>query len=310
MRIAFIADIHGNFPAFMHVYKDAIKNGVDKFIFVGDYIFDMPFSNETAHFLMKLDNAHVIKGNKEMYLARLANDNQETWIYNQMGVIYQTYRDLAPDARDYLNNLADELYMQVNPSLSIYAAHVPGFLKQGTKTNCNSSNYHRKMMTKPFTHEEFLLEFNDIINTDACKAHINQIDANIIVFGHNHLQSHAYCGNKLILNPGSCGLPLDFNRAASYTILDETKGKLTVIEKRVPYDVEATITQIKKSILYEKGKIWSDLIILALKTGRDYIGFFFEIAGKIASSKHEKGPFFSNETWQEANEAFSIAYLT
>jgi len=41
-----------------------------------------------------------------------------------------------------------------------------------------------------------------------------------------------------------------------------------------------------------------------LKTGRDYFGIFFEIAGQIALAKKENGPYFTNSTWEEANEIF------
>jgi len=304
MRIAFIADVHGNYPALVNVVDDAIANNVDKMVFVGDYIFGLPFSNEVARLLMKLGNAHIIKGNKETYLDRLANDNQDNWTSNQMGGIYQTYRELSKDAYDFLNGLEDECRIQINSKNAIYAAHVPKFFKTSPKTNCSSSNFHKKMLAEPFSHEQFLSEFNDLINLDECKALINQIDSNVIVFGHNHLQAYAYCGDKLIINPGSCGQPLDFNPAAAYTILEVTANGFNVLEKRVAYDIKSTINQAKQSMLYEKGKIWSDLVFLALETGRDYFGIFFEIAGQIAQSKNEQGSFFSNTTWDEAQKVF------
>ena len=50
MRIAIISDVHGNYPALLSVVEDAVSNHVDKFIFAGDYIFDLPFSNEVVRF--------------------------------------------------------------------------------------------------------------------------------------------------------------------------------------------------------------------------------------------------------------------
>ena len=67
---------------------------------------------------------------------------------------------------------------------------------------------------------------------------ITDIDASVIVFGHSHLQWHGKCGDKLIINPGSCGQPFDYNINAPYTILHDDKSGLTVEEKRVPYDIE------------------------------------------------------------------------
>jgi len=118
------------------------------------------------------------------------------------------------------------------------------------------------------------------------------------------LQAYGYCGDKLIINPGSCGQPLEFDPTAPYTILEITDGGFNVTEKRVAYDIESMINQAKKSAMYEKGKIWSELVFLATRTGRDYFGVFFEIAHKIALSKNEKGAFFSNSTWDEAYQVF------
>jgi len=307
MKIAIISDIHGNYPALVRVVDDAISNKVDKFIFLGDYIFDLPFPNEVARLLMKMENSYIIKGNKETHMAMLANEDQENWTHNQFGGIYQTIRELAPDVYNFLNGLDEECYIKLSHDISIYAVHFPLFTPS-MNTNCSSSNYHKKMLEKAFTHEEFLLNFSDMVNSDECKSVIDKIDANIILFGHNHLQSYAYCGDKLIINPGSCGLSLDFDNTAAYTILEVMDNKLNVIEKRVTYDIEYVIKQVKESLLYEKGRIWTDLVCLTLRTGRDYFGFFLEIAGQIASSKNETGLLFSDSTWEEASEVFMDRY--
>lgn len=257
---------------------------------------------------MKMENSYIIKGNKETYINNFANDNQENWTHNQIGGLYQTFRELSPDAYDFLTGLDEERYIKLSPNLNIYAVHAPKFVKPSPKYKTGSSNFHRKMLENPFTHEQFLSEFHDLVNSDDNKAVINQIDANVILFGHNHLQSYAYCGDKLIINPGSCGQPLDFDSAAAYTILEEAGGGFSIFEKRVEYNIDYVINQTKKSLLYEKGKMWTDLVCLAIKTGRDYFGFFFEIARDIASSKNETGMFFSNPTWEEASEIFISKY--
>lgn len=48
MKFAIISDIHGNYPALVKVIEDANLNDVDRFIFIGDYIFDLPFSNDVV----------------------------------------------------------------------------------------------------------------------------------------------------------------------------------------------------------------------------------------------------------------------
>jgi len=310
MRIAIISDIHGNYTALKAVLEDARRNNVDKFIFLGDYVFDLPFSNEVAQLLMNLDNVHIIKGNREMYLSEFAKQDQATWTVKQFGGMYHVFRELAPDVFDFLTGLDEECHIEIRPGASIFATHIPHFLMPPPKNICNSSTtYHKKMMEKPFSHGEFLTEFKHTVHSDKCKVLIDRIDANIILFGHNHLQAHAYCGDKLILNPGSCGISFIFDNRAPYTILEITASGFDVQEKRVAYDVDYTIAQLKNSLLYQKGKIWSDLTCLALKNGRDYYGIFFEIAEEIKLAKGETGFPYTNQTWDEAGKVFANKYM-
>jgi hypothetical protein len=165
-----------------------------------------------------------------------------------------------------------------------------------------------RMLESPFTHGEYLSYYSDSINSDECRNIIIKDGADVIIYGHDHLQSHAYCGDKLIIDPGSCGQPLDFNPAAAYTILEIMDKGFNVTEKRVDYDIESFIKRSKKTLLYERSKTWSDLVFLALRTGRDYFGLFFKIAGQIARDKNESGSFFNNGTWEEARRVFESRY--
>ena len=82
MRTAIISDVHGNYPALLRVIEDSRANDVEQFVFIGDYIFDLPYSNEVTRLIMNLDNAHIIKGNKESSLFALAKSDQKDWIYD------------------------------------------------------------------------------------------------------------------------------------------------------------------------------------------------------------------------------------
>ena len=54
MKTAIISDIHGNYPALRSVLDDARTHGAEQFVFVGDYIFDLPYPNEVTHLLPSL----------------------------------------------------------------------------------------------------------------------------------------------------------------------------------------------------------------------------------------------------------------
>jgi len=165
------------------------------------------------------------------------------------------------------------------------------------------------MLEEPFTHEQYLDSFREFINSEENKENIEKIGADVVLFGHNHLQSYAYCGNTLVINPGSCGQPLDFDPSAAYTVLEITDDGLAVHERRAVYDVEGVIRRAMESDMYGKGYLWMDMVFMAIKNGRDYFGFLFEIAREITASKGESGHFFSNETWVEAHKMFKAIYV-
>jgi len=313
-RTAIISDIHGNYPALMKVLEDARAEGVDSFIFLGDYFMDFPFSNEVVRELMGMENAYVVKGNKEEAMRHFREENPEERITDQNAGLYYVCRELTQESFDFLDGLEKEMYIRLSPKTFVYATHIsPIYGKpQGGHAESkfsNSGGFHQAMLEKPFTHEEFLEEYHNFVNSDSCLPFIQNIDANVIVYGHNHVQSYAYCGDKLIINPGSCGAAMDFDNRAAYTILEETGSGYNVIERRVEYDIEALIRHTKSSVLYEKSKIFSELIFLDLRLARNHSHVLLGIAREIASAKGEEGEnfgSFSDDTWNEAGDRFLL----
>jgi diadenosine tetraphosphatase ApaH/serine/threonine PP2A family protein phosphatase len=55
--------------------------------------------------------------------------------------------------------------------------------------------------------------------------------------GHTHVQAHEVYDEGVVMNPGSVGQPRDGDPRAAYALLD--LDRLTVEERRVPYDVGA-----------------------------------------------------------------------
>jgi len=91
---------------------------------------------------MSLKNAHFVKGNKEKYLNGLAQSNQSDWVYEQMYCVYHTFRELSPDAFEFLNSLDEELLIRPRPDVSIFAAHYMEWFKPLPKHASGSSQFH------------------------------------------------------------------------------------------------------------------------------------------------------------------------
>lgn len=301
MKTAIISDIHGNYPALLAVLADASKSNVDTYIFAGDYIFDLPFPNEVTDLIKGMKNAFVIKGNKEGYLEGFLTEDQQSWNIAQYGVLHQTFKELKPDNISYLNNLPESCLVPLPFHGNIYVTHL---IKALTAPAYHSATFRKAMEKQAFTHGDFLEKIDILLQKKDARQAIAAIDATVIVVGHSHLQWHGHCDGKLIINPGSCGQPLDHDIHASYTILHDSKPTLTVEEKRVPYNIENTIRYAKSSAIYKWGAIWCELVFLALRTGQDFFDEFFSLAQTIANEKNEIGKFFSNETWNLAGQKF------
>jgi|SRR6516164_3719556 putative phosphoesterase len=90
---------------------------------------------------------------------------------------------------------------------------------------------------------------------------LQNVDADLICAGHTHFPFILEVGNKLVINPGSVGLPRDGDSRASYAVLEN--GKVEI--KRVEYPVETTVNTIQASSLPDDAK---EQLIEVLRTGK------------------------------------------
>jgi len=122
-RYALISDIHGNLPALLAVLEDAQKHGVDHYLLLGDYVEDFPWPNEIVRIMQGLENAVMIRGNKEEYLANMQGEDQTQWVYEQMAPMYWNYRALTAEHLDYLVALPASAEVQALNGVSICLSH-------------------------------------------------------------------------------------------------------------------------------------------------------------------------------------------
>jgi putative phosphoesterase len=86
------------------------------------------------------------------------------------------------------------------------------------------------------------------------------IDADVVCVGHTHQPYVLEVGDKLVINPGSLGLPRDGDPRAAYAVIEANRVEL----KRVAYPVEATVGVIRQSSLPDPAK---ELLAEVLRTG-------------------------------------------
>lgn len=306
MKYAIISDIHGNFAALSAVLSDAKKEKVDQFIFVGDYYMSLPYPNEVLNALQNIPNKWIVRGNEENYLEHLDKQDKMTWTDGQMRTLYWCYHTISAENKQFLAQLPHRIDI-VDENMNIHITHSSAdFIGSIEHQEFSSSKTTIKYKDKPVSHEILMNDMiNYLHNNMEFQEILNTISDGIYIFGHSHLQWYARFQNKIFINPGSCGLPLDcFDNGAPYTILQIEKNKLIIDERRVSYDLEATVSSLRTSELYKQAHVWCELIIGELTTHREHIDFFLEFAEEYAKKIGDAVRPFSLETWEDAYQSW------
>jgi diadenosine tetraphosphatase ApaH/serine/threonine PP2A family protein phosphatase len=77
--------------------------------------------------------------------------------------------------------------------------------------------------------------------------------AGVVIFGHSHLQFSREADGRLLVNPGSVGLPFDGDRRAAYALWS---GGRDFELRRVAYDSDGYARQVRKRM----GKTLGDTV--------------------------------------------------
>jgi len=228
-KIYLLSDLHGNIPAYEAVVNDIGYEAYNKNkkLFVGDYIDFGPWPNEIIDSIKSLRNAYYVIGNHDQYL-------------------FQDIKKLLPKS-DIKQNMIEHAYW--------------------TKSNISNMNIEwiksleivKSIMVEGI---EILFFHGNLYETDKAISEdtIRSIKHKIVISGHIH---HAYSkiiDDKIVVNPGSVGEPLDKDTRASYSILNIESGIIKVENKRVEYDISI----IEKELI-SKNVPWKDEIIRGFK---------------------------------------------
>ena len=222
MRLAAIADIHGNCLALEAVLADIAGQGVDQVVNLGDHLSGPLEAARTADSLMAQDIT-CIRGNHDRWL--LETDPDEMGISD-----IAAFRELTPAHLDWLRTL---------PATDVVADEI--FLCHGT----------------PASDVTYWLETvsaaGDVLRADPqqIEHHAADTDFPIILCAHTHLPRMVQLADgRLVVNPGSVGCPAytddkpTYHIVASgtpdacYAILEkgEPDARWSVTHRWVPYD--------------------------------------------------------------------------
>jgi predicted phosphodiesterase len=244
MKLALIADIHGNYHALEAVLEDIRRQQADRIYVLGDLVFKGPLPERCVQTVRKLDTV-VLQGNIDELIGRdmiqpgfAKSPEHEAALRKEMA---WTRSRLSREELDYLAQLPFSHEEQLAPGLPARFVHA------------NPQN---------------LL---DIILPTASEEELGRLfegtDAKLLAYAHIHQPYVRFTDGRAIVNTGSVGLPFDGNPAASYAWIetDETIGRqgFNISIRRVPYDLEAAAQAFEGS-----GHPFAESVIKALRAGR------------------------------------------
>jgi len=310
MTYAIISDIHGNYPALAAAIEDAKAHSADEYILIGDYTSRIPYDNEVVNTIRTLSPAHIIQGNGERHYLSLPK-SKDTQSNPQFKPLYWSLNELSPKNLAYLLALPETAVVS-HEDTDIYLAHsIDLFYRPSVIGFFHTLNFSDMMLDTPISHKQYLTMGKEaLLSCPDALADILALPKGIHLFGHNHLQFHMEHEGRLFINPGSCGMTADWNPAAAYTLLHIESGNWVIQERRVEYDIQATIEKFTTSGYHNYAPVWSKAIQLQLQTGKEYFGWFVT---HIEATKKRLGPTITpDEAWDTAAKTWGkqLEYIT
>lgn len=219
MRVAILSDIHGNQIALDAVLEDlAQQPAIEQIIVAGDLCLNGPRPRQVLETLYSL-NCAIIQGNVDDDVVNGAKDKSS----KKQSVIYWTQEQIGPEGIQYLAQLPLS-HIVINPDTNGSDLLV---------VHANPQNQ------------------DEAIYPDASDNRLEELFYDLpsrigaIAFGHYHVAYQRHWRNLLLVDAGSCGLPRDGDHRASYAILTWRYGNWQAEHRRVIYDLDKTIAQLR-----------------------------------------------------------------
>lgn len=308
MRYAVIADIHGNLPALEAVLADAAANGAERYLVLGDHCISHPFPDECLSRLFSLP-AYIIRGNEEDYLENLLDQDPSGWTDGQMQVTYWVYRSLQRENLRKVLALPQEMQL-TDSGVNIRLAHRSDtFIGDGEMRLLSPLDVAHRYPKEGIAPERLMQDARAVFAGDSAFLDaVSRLEEGIYLFGHSHVQwlFASPDGKKLLLNPGSCGLPLDcIPDSAPYALLDvHPDGTWQARCMRAPFDKRRAAGTIRRSGQYAAARVWSEVIMRETLYTREHIAFFLKHAFDYADRIGDPRRPLAVDTWEAAFESW------
>ncbi len=209
MRVAILADIHGNLPACEAVLEDIARQKPDFIVAAGDLALRGAHPKETVQLLQ--DRCHtLLMGNTDCYIAG-----------SYLGGAYR-----EPD--HWKSELLAWTRDQLGPELSRKMGQLPFSVRHTPRRGQDLFVCH----ANPKNLEDTL---DPTMNETALKRYVGGLDAAALAFGHLHFPYRRRFGKLLIADVASAGIPRDGDHRPAWGLFTYTPRGWRVQIRRVRY---------------------------------------------------------------------------
>jgi putative phosphoesterase len=227
MRLALIADIHGNLPALDKVLAELDREKVDQVLCLGDVAVG-PQPVETLERLDRLGCPTIMGNWDACMLGEVPKVDGElaemlvdacTWSADQLSSAH----------REFMRSFQATVELEIDDELTLLAFH-------GSPRSYDDEIF----ATTPEEELERMLEGHE---------------AAVFAGGHTHFQMFRRYRESVVVNPGSIGQPfrrwrrgvMRISPWAEYCLVGREDGRLTIELRRTPIDVEEFIRAMRRS---------------------------------------------------------------
>ena len=211
MRIAALADIHGNLPALEAVLAEVDRENPDLIVVCGD-VASGPMPAETIDLLKTLRHARFVSGNADRGLIEAFDGKTDAVMPGPFAD--WCAKQITREQRDFLSSF--------EPTVNI--DDVDGL---GRVLFCHASPRNDV----------------DIFTVDTPSERVRKlmadVTASVVVCGHTHMQFDRTFNGLRVINPGSIGMPYG-EPGAYWAMLGPD-----VVMRRTAYDLEAAAARIR-----------------------------------------------------------------
>lgn len=270
MRIAFLADIHGNLPALEAVLADLARTTPDAVYLMGDQVNRCPWNNEVMDLLAER-RWPAIRGNHEALLGVIGTEEMRYPLSERslFPTLWWTAEQLHPHHVETLRAWPEELRIDSMPG-------TPRLRLLHGKPGNSFVGY------VPETPDETLVtELADVADPVLVVAHTHRPMLRTV---HRPTPDGVHKSWQLF-NGGSVGMPYNGDPRAQYLLLDARGGEWQPTLRRVEYDRNGLAAAYERSGMREAVGLSVELHLRTALTGEpwssDFGWWFRHHAGEL-----------------------------